>query len=44
VEGLAHLFNSQDVANTLWASATLGRQPGEGLMRKLEEQKEGISE
>ena len=42
-EGLVHAFNSQGVANTLWAYATLGMQPGEGLMRKLEEQAEGVA-
>ncbi len=29
-EGLSVEFNSQDVANTLWAYATMGRKPGSG--------------
>ena len=35
-EALADTFNAQRVANTLWAYATLGRMPGEGLMRGRE--------
>jgi hypothetical protein len=35
-EALAGLFNTQEVANTLWAYATMGREPGAGLMRVLE--------
>ena len=35
-EALAGTFNAQDVANTLWAYATMGREPGAGLMRVLE--------
>ncbi len=31
-EALADTFNLQDVANTLWAYATMGREPGAGLM------------
>jgi len=34
-EALADTFNAQRVANTLWY-ATLGRMPGEGLMRGRE--------
>ncbi len=33
---MAGTFNTQEVANTLWANATMGRDPGEGLMRDLE--------
>jgi hypothetical protein len=33
---VAGTFNAQDVANTLWAYATMGRAPGAGLMRVLE--------
>ena len=29
-------FNSQNVANTLWAYASLGRDPGKGLLHALE--------
>jgi hypothetical protein len=42
-EMLAHEFNAQNVASTLWAYATLGRQPGEDLVRKLQEQAEGLA-
>jgi hypothetical protein len=33
---VAGTFNAQDVANTLWAYATMGRAPRAGLMRELE--------
>jgi len=33
LEGRAGTFNAQDVANTLWAYATMGRKPGAGVMR-----------
>jgi hypothetical protein len=33
LEVRAGTFNAQDVANTLWAYATMGRKPGAGLMR-----------
>ena len=35
-EALAGTFNAQDVANTLWAYATMGRAPGAEVMRELE--------
>ena len=35
-ESLEETFNSQDVVNTLWAYATMGREPEAGLMRELE--------
>jgi len=35
-EALAGSFNAQEVAHTLWAYATMGRAPGEGLIRELE--------
>jgi hypothetical protein len=35
-EAVAGTFNAQEVANTLWAYATMGRVPGAGLMRGLE--------
>ena len=36
-------FNSQHIANTLWAYATLGTRSGEGMMGQLEERTEAIS-
>jgi hypothetical protein len=33
---VAGTFNAQGVANTLWAYATMGREPGAGLMRVQE--------
>jgi len=35
-------FNSQDVANTLWAFSTMGRKPGKRTMGQLEERTEAI--
>ena len=35
-EALAGTFDTQNVANTLWAYATMGREPGAGVMRELE--------
>ena len=35
-EALVGTFNAQEVANTLWAYATMGREPGAGLMWGLE--------
>ena len=35
-EAVAGTFNTQDVANTLWAYATIGREPGARVMRELE--------
>jgi hypothetical protein len=32
---LAGTFSAQGVANTLWAYATMGREPGAGVMRVL---------
>jgi hypothetical protein len=42
-EALAGTFNSQDVANTLWAYATMGREPCLGVMRELEGQAEALA-
>jgi len=42
-EALACSFKSQDVANTLWAYATMGREPGAGLMRELEGRAEALA-
>ena len=36
VEAVARECNSQDVANTLWAYATMGRRPGERVLGALE--------
>jgi hypothetical protein len=36
VEALAGTFKAQNVANTLWAYATMGREPGAAVMRELE--------
>ena len=36
-------FNSRNVANTLWAYATMRARPGERIMRQLERQVEAIS-
>ena len=35
-EAVAGTFIAQNVANTLWAYATMGREPGAGVMRELE--------
>ena len=40
-EALAGMFSAQAVANTLWAYATMGREPGAGLMREAEGPGEG---
>jgi hypothetical protein len=42
-EALANTFNAQDVANTLWAYATMGREPGAGMMRGLEGRAEAVA-
>jgi hypothetical protein len=42
-EALAGTFNAQDVANTLWAYATIGRAPGSVLMRELEGRAEAVA-
>ena len=42
-EALAGTFNAQEVANTLWAYATMGREPGAGLMRELEGRAEALA-
>jgi hypothetical protein len=34
-EALAGKLNSQDVANTLWAYVTMGREPGAGLRESV---------
>jgi hypothetical protein len=35
-EAVAGTFKAQEVATTLWAYATMGREPGAGVMRVLE--------
>ena len=36
-EAVAGTMNAQEVANTLWAYATMGREPGAGLRFSVEE-------
>jgi hypothetical protein len=43
-EALADTFNAQDVANTLWAYTTMGREPGAGVMRGLEGRAEALAD
>jgi hypothetical protein len=43
-ETISGEFNSQEVANTMWAFATMGTKPGERMMGKLEWRPETISE
>ena len=42
-EALAGTLNAQDVANTLWAYATMGREPGAGVMRELGGRAEAVA-
>ena len=42
-EALSGTFNTQGVANTLWAYATMGRKPGAGVMRELEGRAEALA-
>ena len=42
-EALAGTFNAQDVANTLWAYATMGRVPGAEVTRELEGRAEALA-
>ena len=35
-EAVTGSFNAQELANTMWASATMGRAPGAGVVRGLE--------
>ena len=42
-EAISGAFNSQNVANTLWAFATMGTKPGERMMGQLERRAEAIS-
>jgi hypothetical protein len=43
VEAISGEFNSQEIANTLWAFATMGAKPGESVMGQLERRAEAIS-
>ena len=40
---MAGTFKSQEVANTLWAYATMRREPGTGMMRALEGRAEALA-
>ena len=42
-EAVAGTFNVQELANTMWAYATKGREPGEGVMRELEGRVEAVA-
>ncbi len=42
-EAVAGTMNAQDVANTLWAYATMGREPGAGMMSALEGRAEALA-
>jgi hypothetical protein len=42
-EAISGEFNSQNVANTLWAFATMGTKPGKRMMGQLERRAETIS-
>ncbi len=42
-EAVAGTMNAQGVANTLWANATMGREPGAGMMRVLEGRTEAVA-
>ena len=43
VETISGEFNSEDVANTLWAFATMGTKPGDRMMGQVERRTETIS-
>jgi hypothetical protein len=42
-EALGGTLNAQRVSNTLWAYATMRREPGAGLMRVLEGRAEALA-
>ena len=42
-EATAGKFSSEEVANTLWAFATMGRDPGERVMELLERRTEATA-
>jgi hypothetical protein len=43
-EAPAGTFTTQNVANTLWAYATVGREPGAGMLMGLEGRAEALTE
>ena len=43
MEAVAGMMHAQDVANTLWAYATMGREPGARLRCSLEESIQMVS-
>ena len=43
VDAISGEFNSQDIANTMWAFTTMGTKPGERMMGQLERQLEAMS-
>jgi hypothetical protein len=43
-EAVADTFNAQEVANTLWAFATMERASGAAVMRMLEERAEALAD
>jgi hypothetical protein len=42
-EAISGEFKSQNVANTLWAFATVGTKPGKRMMGQLQRRAEAIS-
>ena len=42
-EAVAGTFNTQDVANALWAYVTMGRESGAGMMWELEGRSEALA-
>jgi hypothetical protein len=42
VEAISGEFKSQNVANTMWAYATMGRKPEERVMEQLERRAQAI--
>ena len=43
-EALVGTLNAQEVANTLWAYAMTGREPGEGVIQALEGRAEALTD
>jgi len=43
IEAVARAFKAQEVANTLWTYATMGPEPGAGMMRELEGRSEALA-
>ena len=40
---MAGTFKAQEVTNTLWAYATIGREPGAAVMKELEGRAEAVA-